>query len=253
MRFFYLFLVFQIYLFAIILDDIYISNGISAYEKKEYKKAYESFSKVEDKSDKVFYNMANSLYKLKKYDEAIKLYKKISDKSLGHKKYHNMANSYIKLKDYEKAVEYYNKALSFKDDERTRFNLSLSEVLKKEQLEKRKKENSEVTEKICKVGSKTIWSLIEPDETNLKQDKKLEFLLRFDNISKLEFDDSKKNIYLSDGKREDDNKTVLKSKEKLKIDSYQKQKWDRRVEESSIKTLVIPMEKGVISDSKKPW
>lgn len=253
MKIFLVFVFFTISLFANLMDDIYVVKAVKAYEKKEYKKAYESFLKIENKSDKIVYNMANSLYKMKKYKEAIKLYEKIKDESLGHKKYHNLANSYIQLKEYKKAIEYYTMALKFKDDERTKYNLSLSENLQAEVLEKRKEESSEVTEKICKVGSKTIWSIVEPKDDNLKRDERLSFLLRFDNISNLEFDDEKKNIYLSEEKRDDEDKTMLKSKEDLKIDSYQKQKWDKRVKESTVKTLIIPIEKGVVSDSKKPW
>ena len=127
------------------------------------------------------------------------------------------------------------------------------ENIKQELIEEKIKRDN-ITNKTCKAGNKTIWSFIEPKEVELKEDKKLSFLLRFDNISNLEFEDeSKKGTYISEGIREDDNKTVLRAKEKLKIDSYQKQKWDKRIENSSINTLIIPMEKGVVNDSKKPW
>ena len=239
--------------FASINDDIHIYKAMKFYKNSEYKEAYENFEKIENKTDQIVYNMANSLYKQKKYRQAIKLYQKIKNENLAHKKYHNIANSYIFLENYEKAIEYYNKALKYSNDERTKFNLAMSENIKQEiEIEKLKRDN--ITNKMCRTGNRVIWSDIVPEDVELKEDKKLSFLLRFDNISNLEFEDeNKKGVYISEGKREDDNKTVLRSKEKLKIDHYQKQKWDRKIENSSINTLIIPMEKGVVNDSKKPW
>lgn len=237
--------------YASLSDDLYIYKGIAAYKNKEYKKAYENFKKIENKTDEILYNMANSLYKSKEYKKAIAVYTKIEDEKLAHKKYHNLANTYISMENYEKAIEFYKLALKYKNDEKTKFNLDLSENIYEEiKLEKIKRDN--ITNQMCKVGNRTIWSFIEPKDVELKEDKKLSFLLRFDNISNLKLD-KKENIYIGEGKREDDNKTVIRSKEKLKIDTYQKQKWDRRVEDKSINTLLIPMEKGVVSDSKKPW
>ena len=99
---------------ASVLDFKYLDDAKKAYENKDYEKAADSYSKVDN--DEAKFNQADSLYKAKKYDEALKAYSSISNKDLEFNKLYNMGNSYANLKDTEKAIKSYEDALKIKDN-----------------------------------------------------------------------------------------------------------------------------------------
>jgi hypothetical protein len=67
-------------------------------------------------------------------------------------------------------------------------------------------------------------------------------------VSNIKSDDTQRDIILD---KED---TQIESKKaKFELNPYFEQKWDKNIQEDSLKTLLIPLEKGVISDNKKPW
>lgn len=254
MKFFLLIILFTMFLKAnSLFDDYYIYKGNKFYEKKEYGTALKYLEKIENKNSKIFYNMGNILYIQGKYEEAIEHYEKIEDSTIKHQINHNIANSYVKLKNYEKAIEFYLKALEYKNDEKTKYNLELIK-LKKEEIDK---ENQRaLVKESCPI--KSFGSLVELHEDTIF-DK-----FNFDEnkpMYKAKIDETKENI-VSNIKSDDTQRDIILDKEDTQIESkkakfelnpYFEQKWDKNIQEDSLKTLLIPLEKGVISDNKKPW
>lgn len=235
------------------LDDYYIYQSNKFYDKKEYLLALENLEKVEKKDSKVFYNMGNIFYKLGKYKEAIKNYEKIQDNKLFHQKNHNIANCYIKLEDYENAIKHNQIALKFKNDEKTKFNLELSLLKQDELIQKRKKRLVTQTcptksfGKTVELKEDTIFDRLGFDENipliKAKVDKNHK-----NKVSNTIDDDFKREIVV-DEKKELNNNT----KTKVAMDFYLEQKWQKKVEDDSMKTLIIPLEKGIVNDDKKSW
>ena len=141
MRKFLLIFIISISAFASILDFKYINAAKEAYQNGDYKKAIENYLKVEDKNDKILFNLADSYYKAKEYEKAFKLYKQIKDKDLEFKKLHNMGNTLAHLGKIDEAIKAYEKALKIKEDKDTRFNLELLKKMKKNQKKKQNKNN----------------------------------------------------------------------------------------------------------------
>ena len=67
-------------------------------------------------------------------------------------------------------------------------------------------------------------------------------------VSNIKSDDMQRDIVLD----EKDN-NIKSQKAKFELNPYFEQKWDKNIQEDSLKTLLVPLEKGVIIDNKKPW
>lgn len=242
------------FLNANIFDDFYIYKSNRSYEEKDYKSSFEYLNNIKNKNDKVFYNQGNILYLQEKYEEAIEYYEKVQNTELKHQINHNIANSYVKLEDYEKAIFYYKKALEYKKDEKTKYNLELSK-LKQEEIEQLNKKD--LLKGSCPVVS--FGTLVELHEDTLFD------RLYFDEnelLTDAKIDEKKENIVSNtkdDGQKRDiiieENKNIITEVKdaKLQLNSYFTQKWDKNAQMDSLNTLIIPLEKGVISDSPKPW
>ena len=242
------------YLNASFMDDYYIYNANKYLQKKEYKLSFDYYNKIEKKDDNIIYNMANILYFLKDYEEAILYYKKIKNINLSHQVNHNIANCYAKLQDYDNAILHYKKALFFKDNEKTKYNLDLSK-LKKEEIENQNKKilsNKQICPvreigAILELNEETIFDYIEPKED-------VEMFLAKENknkqneISNVIDDNLQRDIYLEENfKKEEESKNTT-----FKFNPYFEQKWDNNINNSP-KTLIIPLEKGVVNDDKNSW
>lgn len=253
MRFFLFIFIFTLFLNAnSFFDDYYIYQSNKFYDKKEYSQALKNLQKIENKNSTVFYNIGNVFYKLGKYEEAIKSYEKVEDSKLSHQKNHNIGNCYIKLENYDKAINHYEIALKFKNDEKSRFNLELSKLKKEELLKKRKRK---LVTQTCSVKSfgKTV---------ELREDTIFDRLGFDENIPmiKAKIDKNHKNKVSNtideEIKRDimiDEKKELKGEKTKVAMDLYLEQKWQKRVEKESLKTLIIPLEKGFVNDDKKSW
>ena len=178
---------------AAILDFQTLKDAKESYENKNFKKAEESYKKV-NKNAQTNYNLANSLYKQGNYKEALDTYKNIKtqDKNLEYQTLHNMGNTYVKQKDLKNAQSMYEKALKLKKDEQTKQNL---ETVKKALKQQQKKDNKD-----------------NKDDKNKKDNKKKE-----DKNNKDKKQDQKKNQKDSDKK--DKNKDKKKDKKQNKKES----------------------------------
>lgn len=254
MKIFLIILFFGVFLKAnVFLDDYYVYQTNKFYEKKEYEKAFKYLEKIENKNSKILYNMGNILYIQGKYEEAIEFYEKVKDLELNHQINHNMANSYVKLENYEKAIEFYLKALEYKNDEKTKYNLELIK-LKKEEIDKQNqrsliKESCPIKSfgALVEVHENTIFDRFDFDENKpmykAKKDETKENI-----VSNVKGDDIQRDIIL-----DVENSNIESKKAKFELNPYFEQKWDKNAEDDSLKTLLVPLEKGVISDNKKPW
>lgn len=241
------------FLNANIFDDFYIYKSNKSYENKDYKSSFNYLNNIKDKNDKVFYNQGNILYLQGKYEEAIDYYEKVKDLELKHQINHNIANSYVKLQNYEKAIEFYNKALEYKKDEKTKFNLELSKLKKYEIDEKNQRDLVKESCSIKSFGSllelneNTIFDRMNFDENITLYEAKID-QNKENKVSNTIDDDIKRTIII-----EDENNKIKTKNAKFELNSYFEQKWDKNIQIDSSNTLIVPLEKGVVHDSKKPW
>ena len=95
-----------------IFDWWHISQAEKSFQNKNYEKALEEFSKIENHDEK-FFNIGNVLYRENKFDEAIKNFSKVTSSELKQKALYNIGNSYVQLNKLRKAVKSYQEALKF--------------------------------------------------------------------------------------------------------------------------------------------
>lgn len=245
--------VFTISLFSSVLDDLYIFQANNAIEQKEYQKALLYYEKIKNKNDTMLFNMGNLYYHLLQYHKAIEYYEKIIDERFLHQKYHNLANCAIKLLEYEKAIEYNQKALSYKENAKTRYNLELAKLeyskilLKlKEQEKKNAKERAGKTVQIDEANMFDDDSFeIDEKLTEAKPSKNIDSTIGISNMQNIQDDQ----IIINEIEKED--KNILS---KLQLSHYTELKWNQKMQISTtLHTLIIPLEKGKIDDSQKPW
>lgn len=253
MKAIFLSFVFPVILFGSILDDWYILRANNAIEKKEYEKAIIYYESIENKNDAILFNIGNLYYLSKQYQKAIEYYEKITAENLLHQKYHNLANCYINLVEYEKVIEYNTKALSYKENPKTRYNLELAEVIQaKIMLKQQKQEKNN--------GEFRAGSTVEIDEANMFDDDSFEIDEKLTEARPSK--DTNSTIGISNMENVQDSEITIKDIEKddqnisskLQLSQYTEQKWDQKMKKNTtLHTLVIPLEKGKINDSQKPW
>lgn len=232
-------------LLASIRDDLSTYQGLHAYKKGAYEEASAYFSKVKHPSDTLLYDMGNSLYRQKKYEEAITLYSRIHDKALDFKKYHNLGNCYAMLKDCHSAVQYYKRALRYDNNPKTQFNLALCQKILEED-EQQKVKGCGTGSGDNRAGKKNAPKGIEQFSGGKKDagdggSGETQKLLSRTNQP---HPDAKK-VKQRPQKSED---------EKPPFNHYQEQKWDRKIKDGTVDTLLIPFDKGETpDDAKQPW
>ena len=242
------FFLLQVFVYGNIKDDLYIYKANSAIENKQNAKAYKYLQKVSNKTDTIYYNMANILSEQKNYKQAIVLYEKIKDTKLQHKVLHNMANSYVELFEYEKAISYYKKSLQLHDNPQTKSNLDLAnlEYTKKIQKEKKLKKlkqkfrSGRANEGFADDLDDNMELNVTMYESKNDGNKSL-----VSGISKMD-DTSHLGVVI------DDNISDEMNDSKSDFSNYVQEKWDNQFD-IKVHTLLIPLEKGNVNDSKKPW
>lgn len=244
----FFFFVLQVLLYGDIKDDFYMYKANNAIENKEYKKAYKYLQKVSNKTDTIYYNMANILGEQKNYKQAIVLYEKVKDTRLQHKALHNMANSYVELLEYEKAIFLYKSSLKLHNNPQTQFNLDLAklEYTKKIQEEKNlKKLNQKFRSGRANEGfADELDDNMELNVT-MYESKYDENASSLSGVSKM---DDSSNL----GVKIDENISDETNNSQSGFSNYVQDKWDNQFD-IKVHTLLIPLEKGNVNDSKKPW
>ncbi len=234
MRKFLLIFIISISAFASILDFKYINAAKEAYQNGDYKKAIENYLKVEDKNDKILFNLADSYYKAKEYEKAFRLYREIKDKNLEFKKLHNMGNTLAHLGKIDEAIRAYEKALKIKEDKDTRFNLELLKKMKKNQ--KKKQNNKNNKQKQNKNNQKNNNKQNKNSNQNNKNKK---------DQNKSNKENSKEN---KNNKQKNQNKgkknKQLKPKPNLKpapISDMEVRKYEKMLNKRGVNTLLLPL------------
>jgi Ca-activated chloride channel family protein len=228
-----------------IIDDINIYQANQLLDKKEYQKAYDTLDNISNKSDKIYYNMANTLYKQGKYKEAIKNYDKVKQTSLNYKKLHNLGNSYAKLKDYDKAIKSYEEALRVKNDKDTKYNLNL--IKKKQQQDKEQKNKKDKKQKDKKDKNQNQKKDGDNKKSKDKKSKKKEengekkkdIKEKKDNISKNHQENKKKKI--EDVKKDENNTTTQETLKNTDLSHLEEKKYQKLLNNRELNTLLIPL------------
>ncbi|OHD57391.1 MAG: hypothetical protein A2Y33_07870 [Spirochaetes bacterium GWF1_51_8] len=97
------------------------SDGVKAYQQKEYEKALQSFQKAitaDPKNDLLRYNEGNIYFQLKEYEKAASSYLALTNTKntdMQMKAMYNLGNSFASLKDYKNALLSYKYVLDHAD------------------------------------------------------------------------------------------------------------------------------------------
>ena len=221
-------------LHASIFDFQTIEEANNAYKNKNYKKAIEKYSDLEQ-NEQTKYNLANSLYKEGKYKEAIKEYDgiKTDNKDFDFKKLHNLGNSYVKVNNLEKAKNTYENALKLKNDAQTKENLDLV----KKALEQKKQENKDNKKNKDNEDSKNKKKDSEKKESDKKKNQNKK--------DKTKKESKEKN-------KEAKNKEEIKNPNE--ISDLEEEKWLKQLENQKTNSLMKKMHsKREINTLENPW
>ncbi len=230
MRKFLLIFIISISAFASILDFKYINAAKEAYQNGDYKKAIENYLKVEDKNDKILFNLADSYYKAKEYEKAFRLYSQIKDKDLEFKKLHNMGNTLAHLGKIDEAIRVYEKALKIKEDKDTRFNLELLKKMKKNQ---KKKQNNKNNKQKQNKNNQNKNSNKNNNEKNKKDQNK---------NGKENSKENKNNKQKNQNKGKKDKKPKPKPNPKpAPISNMEVRKYEKMLNKRGVNTLLLPL------------
>jgi tetratricopeptide (TPR) repeat protein len=232
---------------ASVLDDYYIVKAKLALENKEYNKANSYYEKIENKTDTIYYNMGTILSHQKNFHGAIEYYKKVQNKDIKHKALFNMANSYVALYEYEKAIELFKKSLELSKDVKVQFNLDMALL---EQIKHRESQTLTKMDKKFRKGraNEGIADLLDGDiselnvtlyENELDENRSL-----FSGLSNNKFENTL-GIKIEENLSEDNSS-------KTDFSNYVQDKWENKFD-IKVHTLLIPLSKGEVNDSKKPW
>ena len=221
-------------LHASIFDFQTIEEANNAYKNKNYKKAIEKYSDLEQ-NEQTKYNLANSLYKEGKYKEAIKEYDgiKTDNKDFDFKKLHNLGNSYVKVNNLEKAKNTYENALKLRNDAQTKENLDLV----KKALEQKKQENKDNKKNKDNEDSKNKKKDSEKKESDKKKNQNKK--------DKTKKESKEKN-------KEAKNKEEIKNPNE--ISDLEEEKWLKQLENQKTNSLMKKMHsKREINTLENPW
>jgi len=245
----YIFLLISLlnFCFGNIFDDIKAYQASNSYKDGDYNKSFQIYNTITNKDDRVLYNIANTLYKQNKYNQALYIYEQINSSSLAPQIYYNIANCYIFLNRPKLAIEYYKASLLIKDDNDASQNLSFARKLLYIQEEKTKQKNKSLSSKASSKDANFSDSS-EQDQIESTWNKQPTNSQKMANNSKLTT--KKDQGQLGTLPSKDINKSQAdKSRETLSI--IEQKKWDKKLSNIKLKTLLIPLDfKGDYDDSK---
>lgn len=235
-------------------DDIYIYQAQKHLKNNKLDLANNYFFKVEDKSDEVYYNIANIFYKQGDYKKAIFYYKKIHSSKLFHKKFHNIGNSYMKQNKLDKAIYFYKKALKIEKTRKTKDNLELANSMK---LKEEMKELRKIKKNSIRSGFSQEMDIEFDDNDEISKQEKENYedviLKSKNNITNTTSLNQNETISLKNF--EEDKREV-----KLVNDEYfsdiEEKKWDNLLKDRKMNTLIIPLNKeedDINENISKPW
>ena len=229
------------------------------YEQKRLNLSLKYYNKIVNKSDKIYYNIANILYKQKNYTKAIMEYDKIKSKQLEYKKLHNLGNCYAQLNQIDKSIQYYKEALKIKNDQDTNSNLQMLKRLKNtheaEELDDKEWGKEFESEKKLRDGQNKINKYKNSDKSNNSNSttKETTEVITSNNISNLKT--------LSKQKINQEFLNIENKKKKkyvtndATISDLEERKWNLKLNDRRLKTLLIPINqtKEIYEQNIKSW
>jgi Ca-activated chloride channel family protein len=238
----YIFMIVPFCMFAGLLDFSHIQKANDNYAQKRYIEASKEWANIDN--DEAKYNQANSLYKAQKYKEAKALYQSIKEKKLQYKKLHNIGNCNAKLGKNDEAIKSYEDALKIQEDEDTKYNLEMLKKEKKKENKKNKKKENEKKES-------------EKDKKN-KQDKKNKKKENKKKENKKKENKKKENKKNKKGKqdkknKEKQNQAKQNTKPQPPISNMEERKWQKKLNQRNINTLMLPLKKGEKQYENNQW
>lgn len=140
-----------------LLDWYHIQEAQKSYHDKQYKKAVESYEKVEHKTMQSQMNLANAYYQGGAYTKAKTVYNGLKSTNPTIKKLllFKLGNCASKLEDYESAKAYYHDALVFGEDADILHNLKLIANKKQDKHSPKKAGNDKEKRKSSSTSGKS--------------------------------------------------------------------------------------------------
>lgn len=220
--------------YANFLDPLYIYQAQKQYDKHKLIRAFDIYSKIDNKTDNIYYNMANILYRQKKYTQAIEYYKKINSQKLMARKLSNIANCYIGLNQIKRAISFYEESLKFEKLNHTIKNLQtahkIQEEEKKKELNKNKGYRGEAPEEFGDDNS----------SNNIYKKHEIKLLnINKNNISKL--NQSRETETIEIAKQKDNNITKKILDDKIDFSDNEESKYNKILEKRKLHTLLMPL------------
>ncbi len=160
-------------------------EGNSAYDKKDFPKAYEYYSKALEKSPKngkIVYNKGAAFYRMEDYAKAAEDFEEAAKTpKLKSAASYNAGNAYYKLSDLGKAVEKYREAIISgpKDSADAKYNLQVAleqqkEKKNKKQDQKKQDQQQQQKKQEDKNGGKDQEKQDQNDQKKKEEQKKQE-------------------------------------------------------------------------------
>lgn len=128
-----------------IIDFVYLYGAKASYEKGEYGRSAQLYSRIQ--TPKAKYNQATALYKEGKYNEALSLYKGIKSNDPIFKAilYYNSGNCYIRLQEFANAKDAFLKSLTLNYSKEADDNLRfIAHSVEQKSLNARKEKNDKL-------------------------------------------------------------------------------------------------------------
>jgi len=127
-----------------------VEKGNTAFSENDFNTALEYYHQAEverPETPELDFNVGTTLYKTGKYEEAVeKLQKSLETVDVGQEAsaHYNLGNTMFRMEDYQGAIQAYQKSLELHpDDLDAKYNLELSRIRLKEQMEANPQQNQQ--------------------------------------------------------------------------------------------------------------
>ncbi len=227
-----LILLFTLTLRASIMDSIYLIKAKYYLSHQYYDNAIREYLKIQNITDEIKLNIAYSLYKEDRYSQTLNILKSITNPKLNYIRYYDMGNTLVKLGRLDEALRAYKNALKFGRDEDIKYNIQTILKIQKIII----KEDKKATLKPIRKGKDN------PDRVFDTKLKDINLTATIDGLwqegGNIANHLSSTNKDISHIKHIGKNPTsgYGKSKESISF-----RYWDRKMEQKSLDTLLIPI------------
>ena len=223
---------------ASIIDGLYLMRAKYYISHHRYNRAIEEYLKIKDIDDEIKINIAYCLYRESRYSQAFEILQSITEPKLNSIRYYNMGNIAVKEGRLAEALKLYRGALKFGDDEDTKRNIEivmrkiemLKAVEKKRATLKPIRKGEDDPDRIFDSGLKDI-NLSESTKSLWNSSGNI--ATKGSSYRAEELDNILKRVGREPGSAEGGAKSTVSFR-------Y----WDKKMEQKSLNTLLIPIDEG---------